>query len=571
MQRQKHLRFPIFILIIMFMLLSAMAAIHFEKTTAKASSADYTISSWRKKNVSKMYYSAQEGCTYVISLVENHDFPVQKIFYSAYQVSIQEENIGYDDENNITNPFAKDMQGNDIDKVEIINIQRGDDFNEQRQRIISFEVTVYEWSACVFYTQWDNLGETIEEEGDFLYCTNIDNSPPNISLTAEPILQDNGFVFNYAVRANEYTSDRTANSGFKKVTVYRKLTEENSQPENIQVYEQFTNSLMFYGQFLAIKGEYFIEAIDGVNNKKTVRVINIDYDINHRRTIDNVETMLSKQADYKKELIDNLKEKYVKWQIMYFDDYYTQAQLEEAYNDTLEALTICGQAKKEFKVKVINNFYVGDVTVENFDSSTYADIVYGETITMNISLAEYQNGNNKFDEIFSQSKMKSAEKILAINVELTSDMKELAFSQFVEPIKISIPLSKYKNISAVSESLVNGQTVYSQLRVDKGDTWVMVYVPQAQTTVNLVIQQNNAADNLKWLYLLLLLVPIALGVVLFVYKNKIFSKLKKVVDSMPTEDEQTQDEKDDKKLEEQHNSQPIPAKSYSPKKPPRKK
>lgn len=541
MTRRNIFGYIVLILIITLMQLPMVAASCFSTQKVDASSSEYTITNWAKKNATKTYFSAEEGCTYVVTLMESLFYPIEKIFYSAYQVSINTEDISYDDDNNILNPFVVDKDDNPLDRIEIPqeSIVRDQNFNSQNLRQIRFEVTAHEWSAYQFIVQWNNGDESIEEESVFLYCTNIDNSAPHIALVDNtPIYQDGGYLFDFFVRANKFNSDRSANSGLSKVTVYRDI---NGTKETIKTHTSFTNSLIFYGDVLAIKGEYFVEAIDGVGNKTTVRVIKIDYDLADIPIIFDAERVLENKGNYKKELVDNLEYYYIKWQLLNYDENVTEAQLKAARDLASEALIQCITAERVFKVRVINNFYFDEVTVEGFDEKAYAHSVLGEVITMNISFAEYNLNNKDFSQMLLAGDMSKADRIFALNLELASDIKELTLSDFSSPIKITIPLSKYKNISAVAEDVVNGKTVYNKLRIDKGEGWITLHVPSANTTLNLIVNQSGAADSLKFLYLLFLLIPITGGILLLVFRDKIFKKKKPAINAPINEQEKAAD------------------------------
>ena len=71
---------------------------------------------------------------------------------------------------------------------------------------------------------------------------------------------------------------------------------------------------------------------------------------------------------------------------------------------------------------------------------------------------------------------------------------------------------------------VNGES-YNKLRLDKGKDWIVIYLPYSHTQINLVIDEGGA-ENLKWLYFLLI-IPVAGGALIFIYRNKIFNKIKK--------------------------------------------
>ncbi|MDD4316502.1 MAG: hypothetical protein PHC84_05025, partial [Clostridia bacterium] len=439
--------FGLLIIITMVMALwLPLAATSLRTQKVAYAAGEYAISSWRQKNPLKYYYNATEGCAYIVSIIENANMPIQKISYSAYQVSMNTEDIERDDDDNIINPFVKDKQGNDLNSVEVTDVSYGESYDELGNRTVALEIIAYEWSAYLFTVEFKIGDESREEQGSFLYCTNIDNSKPYISLLGSPVFQDNGYYFEYMVRANEFGADRSANSGFKKIRTYRII---NGEEQTVNEYTAFTNELTFYGGLLAIKGEYFIEATDFVGNRYSGRVVKIDKDLNKIITISAAEDYFDDEDDYAPALIASLREKYVAWQLMELDEDISEETLTVAYNDVLAALNACSIAQKLFTVKAINTEYVGSVNVENFDIGSYSSSVKGESVTMNISLAMFDTSEVDKSEILRLAELPEADKVLALNIYLTSNLQALTFAEYAAPVKITIPLSDYKSISAV--------------------------------------------------------------------------------------------------------------------------
>ena len=73
------------LLIIILILLSIFSIVSPSAQKAKAASGDYAINPWRKKSSDLDFFSAKDGCTYEITLYEDHLFPIEEILYSAYQ------------------------------------------------------------------------------------------------------------------------------------------------------------------------------------------------------------------------------------------------------------------------------------------------------------------------------------------------------------------------------------------------------------------------------------------------------------------------------------------------------
>lgn len=512
----------LFIIILLFLLCTLAASLSAPKTAFAA--GEYSISSWRLKTPLKYYYSATQGCTYIVTVTDNAFSPIQKIIYSAYQVSMNTEDIQRDDDDKIINAFAKDKQGNELNGVELMpgeDIVFSESYNPQGYRTGTFEVTAYEWSAYLFTVEYKNGEETLTETGDFLYCTSIDSSKPYISLLGSPTFQDNGYYFEYMVRANEYGADRSANSGLSSVRTYRII---DGEEETIKEYTKFNNELTFYGGLLTTKGEYFIEAIDAVGNRHAGKVIKIDKDLSKVITINAAEDYLRNETDYAPELIENLSEKYIAWQLLDLDTSAEQSAVTAAHNALMGALNSCSEAKKNFVIRAINTEYVGSLNVENFNAVSLPQILKGESVTMNISLAMFDTAEVDKTEILRLAQLPDADRVLALNIYLTSDLKEIAFTEFAEPVKIILPLSRYKDIAAVAVSKQNGQTVYTKLRLDNGDDWVSVYLPYSHADINLIIDDGKTGFDLRWLYMLFLLLPIGGGITVFLMRKKIFKK-----------------------------------------------
>ncbi len=498
-----------------------LAGVYVAPIRVEASSpAMYAISDWHKKDETRSVFSGQEGCTYVINLQEDSAVPIKRIFYSGYQISMQNE---FEEQEDIINDFARDKNGDDVDEVEVLQeeIEYGD-YNNQNLRQLSFEITIYEWAAYQFFVEWDNYGESQLETSNFLYCINIDDSPPHLELTEEPIYQDGGFLFRFRARANAFGTYRSANSGFKRIRVYRR---EGENPREILVtYEDrdFYNPLNFYGEFLAKeKGRYFIEAVDGVGNTTLVQVFDIKYDRIDGIMIDNVEDILQKQEQYRSDLIADLKEVYLQWQKLKVssDD---GEEIEQARNKVSVAFINCRDAKVQFESRIINNFYFDEIEILNLDINTYDDVVKGEKVFINMSLANLMPKDAKdFAEITSTVDMKNVGTIYAIYMDVTSDLVEHKKTSFTEPMQIKISLANYKQAKAVLQSNIDGKDVYTELRMDLGKDWVIVYVPSVGT-VNIIVGDGDG-NNLRYLYFLFLIIPIAVGAVLLIYyKDKIF-------------------------------------------------
>lgn len=505
------------IIVILIVLIFAMTiiALSVDRCASASSSADYTVSQWYMKEPDKVNFNAEEGCTYIIYLVETDNAPIIKAYYSAYQISIEQEKIVDNDE--IIVPFVEDAEGNELDMVEISNIERNE-WNSRGERAIMFEVTAHEWTAFKFFIEWqDSSGESQMEDSDFFYCTNIDNSPPFLALTDEPIYQDSGFWFQFHARANGYTSYRSSNSGFKKITIYRRY---DTDKIILKTYTEFKDKLNFYGDFLADKkGEYFIEAIDGVGNKTTKKVIEIIYDITDGIIMDNAEAILANKKTYSQALIDELNKAYMNWQLMSISA--SEEEILQARTQAQQVVIKCLDAQQEFAIKIINDFYFDYVTVENFNIDSYSDVVKGEKVTLNIALAQLQANKTHFNDLLLEADLPSADTIYAFHLNITSDIKGDKLSDFNSPLKITVPITKYTDIVAVSESIVNGKKVYQKLRLDKGKDWVMVYAPHVEV-INIVIVEKNKS-NLTYLYFLFLLIPIA-GIFVYIFRNKIFKK-----------------------------------------------
>jgi hypothetical protein len=513
-----------FIIIITILLCSLAAGLSVQSPAYAA--GGYSIGSWHQKNPSKYYYNANEGCAYVVTITESAFAPLRKVYYSAYQVSMSTGDINKDEEGNITNAFAKNKQGEDLNAVEIplsaITYSGNGSYDAHGQRTGTFEVTAYEWAAYLFSVDYEVDGEISTDEGEFLYCTTIDNSKPHIELLGSPSFQDNGYYFEYMVRANEYGAHRSANSGFSSIKTYR-ILEGSEEPEILSEHTKFTNNLTFYGGILATKGEYFIEAVDGVGNRHTGKVIKIDKDLNKLITINAAEEYFRNEADYAPALISSLRQKYVAWQLLELEDNIAESVITAAYNEVMAALNACSEAKRTFEVRAINTEYVDSFTVEGFDVTSLPFVVKGESAAMNISLAMFDTAEVDKSEVLRLADLPNANRVLAMSIYLTSNLKEIPFTEYETPIKITMSISDYENIAAVAVTQQGGQTVYTKLRLDKGSDWVSVYVPYSDAVINLIIDEGKASFDLRWLYMLFLLIPIS-GAIVFVFRKKIFRK-----------------------------------------------
>lgn len=522
-----------FIIIIVFTILTmALLALPMKpfNDAAYASSGDYTISKWQMKEA-KEYYNARTGCTYVLTVVENETSPITKISYSAYQISINQEDISVDSEGKITEPFAKGKNNNDLNSIEIV-LSEGNYgvYNNQKDRTITFEITAYEWSAYQFKVEWINGEDTFEEVGDFLYCTNIDNAFPYIELISNvPTYQQNGYYYEFRV-SNQFGTDRSANSGFSNISVYRKI-DDMVEPELLAEYTKFPSPLVFYGDLLAIKGEYYIEATDNVGNTSSGVVTNIKYDITDIITIDAIERILENREDYRESLIRNLEQKYIAWQILATNNEVSQSVIDDAKTEAMEAQRECFEAKRNFETNLINSeFFNGEIVVGNLNEQSFVDIVRGETITMNVAFALFDTTKTNKANVLDTAQLPNAKTVYAIDIKLFSNLKDISKEKFVTPTTITIPMNKYSKAAAVSiVDNGNGKT-YTKLKVDQGEKWVTIYIESTSSVINLVIDEGAPEkSNLKLLYLLFLIIPLSGIVLAIIYRKRIIVFVKTII------------------------------------------
>lgn len=538
-------RLPIILILLFLMVLPLVlkANLNVGSRTAYASTitSDYTMGdgSYSLKE-DKAYFSPLEGCTYVFTIKEDINFPIEEIRFSAYQV-YDYQDIYYDKDGNIENDFAKDKNGEEMDNVLVEFLDDSISFNQHGKRNLNFEITMYEWAAFQIDVHYKDseTQEAFVEQSDFIYCTSIDSSPPFIYLYPNPVFVGNGYRFEFRVTSNSQKDYRSADSGLKSVRVYRNV---DGEEETVKEYTSFSTSTMLDAALIAVKGEYWIEAYDKVDNHSFGRVIKIDYDIETLNRIYSVDTVLRNAEEYRADLIENLREKYIDWQLLSLDKDNSKETVKAARLEVMEAQRLCAEAERLFEVELLNsNYFDGDIVVENFKEANFTHTVKGEKATLQIAFAEYDLKRHNFNVLLEAAKMQDADFVLALDIKTLSDIKKIQKTDFEEEIEITIPIKNYKKVVALLETQAEGGKQYSKLKIDEGVSWVKVYVPSTHQKVHLVIQTDESSNNLYWLFLLLI---IPIGVIVVLLRKKIF---KSVAKKCEDKDNQNQPKPSEKK------------------------
>lgn len=512
-------------------------------STAKAYASDigsadsqYTLGaangSYAFKDAKRTVYNAREGAAYTVKVVELYDYPIEQIFYSAYKVEFGQEDLSRDDEGNIIQELSKDNSGNEIKNIQLdLSALRANGTTDRNgSTTMSFEVTGYEWCAFVFtiiYKERD-IQTLYDVESEPLYCTVIDSSFPHMEIYDGPIYRDGGFMYTVKCRSDSLsTSMSSLSSGFGKIRVYRKVGD--GPEETIETITDFTNRISnsyVYVEVLVLKGEYFIEVTDGVGNMSKGSIGKLDFDPNETIRINNIEDVLNNTSElYTNELISTLRTAYLSWQILGGSSDSTEQQISDARDAALDALTACYEARTavqsgaKHKVKILNGegSIYGDISVTNFNYTTYKNVLFGNEAMLQIALASYEKAGF-FDEAFlKQAGIKNPERILTLDVSILEKKQ----AKFVDAVGIKIPLStEYINAEAYAVTEKDGAKTYTKLSIDKTSDAVTVYVPDTHAKIYFLYQTEEAANKkLYWLFTLLI-IPIGGAVALLVFLKK---------------------------------------------------
>lgn len=493
------------------------------------------------------YYNAQEGCTYRFSFYEYEDQPLDKVYYSVYQVMYKNETI-----TDGNGGYVNDVVIYDNVRQENIVVPKADWQGEEEydpytgRRLCGFKVTVHEWSAIVVKVDWTEGGETqtavfdgADGSQNFpVYCTNIDCSAPYMKFVDGPIYINKSFQYTVQISANtsDANSIRSARSRFKSIRVFRKLTEDGEE-ETISEITSFnsTNQMITAVDVYVERGAYYITAVDGVGNSTTMKVGQVDYDIDEIVRINSTETILAASESYTDELITPLSKTYYAYLAIKNDKSATEIDVSEAQRAYETALSAVLKAQKEkddgtaYSYEIINGESYGGVTAENFDADSLPTVRVGDTAKLLVSLASFNVADMDSAIRTLPEASEGANKALAISLSVSTASKgSLTPYIFPEAVEISVPMSQgYGTVAAYAKVERNGTVSYEKLSVTKKTDSVTIDVKNSNAKIYFLYEQGSIesdkeeSGNKKLLWLLVLLVlPVGAGVLAFCFYRK---------------------------------------------------
>lgn len=381
----------------------------------------------------------------------------------------------------------------------------------------AYYFTVSADHCCAFvFTVYYDKGEG-EEEGKHycstnLYLTSVDSVAPKTVLESY-----NVFMNTVTVRFDD-PGDVCASSGAKTYVVYRYDTQK-------KVKETFFTSDKITSKKATIelepgKYDYYVAATDSVGNVgKETLVAKYDVDELIRSADNAVKTIESAKDEWSEVFIDKLEKAYGEYVVAanaeegtVSDEEFTQKSdaLKSVLDEYERFLAYKLHGKDNVTLRISGKDYLkeGPTILNLADGCDF--IKYGEDGSLSVSVEKHGYTKDK-GEALSESGMKAADDVYYFTVQTSTTGQLDRKIDFSVPLKVSLSVGEYKEIGAVQVVEEDGKTVYAPCPVTEYTNGkVVLNVEKTYGTVYLFVQSKEKND-LKWLYLLFLLLPISVG------------------------------------------------------------
>ncbi len=397
-------------------------------------------------------------------------------------------------------------------------------FSSSDKRAYCF--TVESDCCCAFiFTVYYTISEGDEQEVNYgspvLYLKTVDSLAPTVTVKSY-----NRFLYTVTCSFND-TYDNCAASGTKSYTVYQADTTSGNKKvflSSDKVYKNTATFTLTSGMY-----NYYVTATDAVGNEsKETLIATFDVDELLSEADSAIRTVNSSPDDWSTNFKSRLNNAASDYEIALKGYNGTVAEEDmERYTNTLK------QVLKEYNGFIadkLHNRSLVDLTIINGDylesapavlnlDKACAFVKYGEKGTISISIGKYDSAKGK-ETALEKSNIKSADEVYAFSMQVFTTEQSVYRGEFTVPMRFEVAVGSYEEVAAVQLSQGENGEEYIPCNVTEYTNGkVVLNVRNADGTVYLFVKKKTI--NLKWLYLLFLLIPIGAAIAVpLIIKNR---------------------------------------------------
>lgn len=177
------------------------------------------------------------------------------------------------------------------------------------------------------------------------------------------------------------------------------------------------------------------------------------------------------------------------------------AERKKLYNALYAANKKLINAKVNFEVSIVNaELLDGTIDIGNFNSYYFPDLKKGETVKLEIIVAEIARKSQYPDSVIAQSSVEEPNTLYKLSYRITLNGETVAPSSALT-VKITWKgsVAAADVVGVASDGTINKE--YSSN--SDGSGWTVFYTDAAEKTFYVVVNDPNAASKLLWLWILL--------------------------------------------------------------------
>lgn len=482
---------------------------------------------------SQVYTNATIGSTIRIKMTQTQYQCISDVKYTLVKITAVDDVVTYDESDIYVNSKA-------IDATSVVSSGNITAFTlyatPSQASYAYFEIVAKEWCAIILDVTYDlGGGEDISYSSAVYSVTNIDNSLPSAYYKSWSY-ESGSYTFLVTVSGNQTKYTRSANSGIKKIVFTKIVSGEEIILETIENLTEIRYSYELVAD-TNLKAYYYAKVTDYVGNTNVCLIVtlgsyNKDFESAVNNTIEEIERASELFSPYiLSDLTDAFATYYLYVQAFYEAGSDTTAQanaeakidaqrivITDLIYDYTQIRTLAENGQKDYSLTIINEEYLSGIELVEVENS-YEALLYGETATFTIALAEYDTSKvDKTAEMLA-SGINNISKVLGLTLATSNSIKGEVNITFTSPLQIKVPVSDYGAVSCVVKITDSeGNVTYENLEITEYTTYILINMPYSQGVITLMTSENNG-NRLLWL-LLLLIVPVGAGVFLVVIKIK---------------------------------------------------
>jgi hypothetical protein len=482
-----------------------------------------------------LFANGIDGATIRVNVTSEQDALITSVKYTLVKIDTTSDSItSYDGDNIFLNSKAIDSD-DVLDSGTILNENFIMYTSYSDSKYKYFDIVAKEWCIIVLDITYDDdsdEGTGLSYDSDTYSVINIDNSLPSAYYSTYTF--DSGYYnFTVKISGNETLYSRSANSGIDSIRITKLVNGVSSTITTIESVNSYP-----YIYTLTVdnqRASYYATILDNVGNYNTCLIVSFNsssYNVDFESAVNNAIDELSATDVYSSYLLSSLEEAYAQYYLLVqeWDETTDEDTLEELEADIEEQILVCTDIEsdiayartlynigvKDYELNIINEEYLEGIELINVESA-YGMLLYGETATFTIVLADYDiNKVDKSAEI-EVSELKNVTDVLDLTFSTVNNINEDEII-FDTPLQIKVPITDYGSVSCVVKIIdENGNEVIEKLDYTEYSGYITIDMPYADGVISIII--GDSTFNKLWYLLFLLVIPIGICI-FFVVRNK---------------------------------------------------